>query len=216
MKMILRKRIEKLGDMGDIVTVSSGYARNYLIPNKLAFESSPDAVRQVDTLKRRRAELEARRIEEAKKVAAEMAGKKVSLRAKADGQKLYGAVHAREIAAAITEQLKYEVSDKMVHLEAPIKEVGEYGVKLVLDKDAEAIVTVVVEAEQAPKPEGYEEEVKEVKEVKDTAEVKETKEDKEGKETKKVKEKKVKEPKESKQPKEPKKAKEKVKKEEEK
>ena len=148
MKVILRKNIDKLGEMGDVISVAEGYARNYLIPYKLAFESTADAERQIETLTRRRAELEARRIEDAKQVAAEIAGGAVSITAKADGKKLYGAIHEKEIADAATQQLRRLVAPKMVVLSEAIKETGEYRVKLVLDKNVEAEINVTIVADE--------------------------------------------------------------------
>jgi large subunit ribosomal protein L9 len=147
MKVILRKNVDALGEMGDVVTVTEGYARNYLIPYKFAFESTADAERQIETLTRRRAELEARRIEDAKLVAAEIAGGSVSMTAKADGKKLYGAIHEKEIADAATQQLRRQIVPKMVVLSEAIKEIGEYRVKLMLDKNVEAEINVTIVAD---------------------------------------------------------------------
>ena len=154
MKVLLCKDIEKLGWLGDVVEVAEGYARNYLLPQRLATQATEGNIRQIADQKAKGAEL---RKLEGKRLEAEMQkveGAEAVVAAKANEQgHLFGSVTAREIAANLREQ-GFEVADKLVHLSEHIKEVGSHPVSIKFAPELIATVNVVVVAE---KVEGEEE-----------------------------------------------------------
>ncbi|MFM9935256.1 MAG: 50S ribosomal protein L9 [Novosphingobium sp.] len=142
MQIILLERIEKLGSIGDVVTVKDGYARNFLLPNKKALRAN-DANRKVFESKRAQIEADnATRREEAKLESANVEGKEVVLiRASSNSGQLYGSVSVRDIVDALVEQ-GAKVTKAMVVLERPIKAIGVSTVKVSLHP--EVFVTVKV------------------------------------------------------------------------
>ncbi|MCW8131704.1 MAG: 50S ribosomal protein L9 [Planctomycetota bacterium] len=147
MKVILRDDVDHLGKLGEIVEVKDGYARNYLLPRRLALHCTPDAEKQIEAERKRRVVREAHRVEELKKVAETLNGRSVTITAKADEEKLYGSVGAPEIVAAIFAEHKLKVPESAVVLEAPFKTLGTPDVTLRLAQGAEAIVKVWIVAE---------------------------------------------------------------------
>ncbi len=148
MKVLLCDDIEKLGWLGDVVEVAEGYARNYLLPQRLATPATEANIRAIADEKAIRAEqrkLEGKRLEVAMK-AVEGAEAVVAAKANEQGH-LFGSVGAREIAANLREQ-GFEVTDKLVQLPEHIKEVGTHAVTLKFSPELTTTVNVVVVAEQ--------------------------------------------------------------------
>ena len=138
MEVILLERVEKLGQMGEVVKVKDGYARNFLLPRKKALRATEANKKVFET---QRAQLEAQNLAkkgEAEKVAAKMVGLSVALlRQAGDSGQLYGSVSARDIADAIT-AAGFTVSRNQVNLTTPIKAVGVYTVKVALHPEVSA------------------------------------------------------------------------------
>ena len=148
MKVLLCEDIDKLGWLGDVVEVKTGYARNYLIPQGLAKIANEVSIRAIAEEKAKRAEqrrLEGKRLEEAIK-AIEGAEAVVAAKANELGH-LFGSVTERHIAANLRAQ-GFEVSDEVVHLPEHIKEIGTHSVILKFRDDLIATVNVVVVPEQ--------------------------------------------------------------------
>ncbi len=148
MKILLCKDIDKLGWLGDVVEVAEGYARNYLLPQRLATQATEANVRAMAEEKAKGAEqrkLEGKRLEVAMK-AVEGAEAVVAAKANEQGH-LFGSVTAREIAANLREQ-GFEIADKLVHLPGHIKEVGTHPVSIKFSPELVATVNVVVVAEK--------------------------------------------------------------------
>lgn len=148
MKVILKEDVKNLGDMGQIVNVSQGYARNFLIPKGLAAVADTKNVKALEHEKRvieRRAEkLRAEAQGEADKLSALT----LNLKAKAgEEDKLFGSVTAMDIADALKAQ-GFEVDKKRIVIEEPIKRLGTHAVSVKVAKDVSATVKVEVEAEQ--------------------------------------------------------------------
>lgn len=148
MEVILREEIEKLGHRGSLVKVADGYARNYLLPKKLAVLAT-DANRKIVEQER-----EAWLRKEAKlKSDAEDLGKLISsvtltFRQKVgENDHLFGSVTAKDIADALEKQ-NFHVDRRKVHLEEPIKTLGEHRVTLRLHRDVSTEIPVVVEKEE--------------------------------------------------------------------
>lgn len=144
MEVILLERIEKLGQMGDTVKVKPGYARNYLLPQKKALRANKANMAYFEA---QRAELEAvnlKRRQEAEAVAEKM--KDVSLilvRQAAESGQLYGSVAARDLQEALKDE-GYRVERRQVLLDAPIKELGRYDVRLALHPEVSVTIGVTV------------------------------------------------------------------------
>jgi large subunit ribosomal protein L9 len=148
MQIILLERIEKLGSIGDVVSVKDGYARNFLLPNKKALRAN-EANRKVFEANRARIESDnAERRGVAEKHAGKVEGKQVVLiRASSNSGQLYGSVNVRDIVDALNAD-GANVSKAMVVLERPIKAIGLYDVRVALHP--EVSVTVQVNVARSP------------------------------------------------------------------
>ncbi|WP_439813757.1 50S ribosomal protein L9 [Zavarzinia sp. CC-PAN008] len=142
MDVILLERIEKLGQMGEVVRVKDGYARNFLFPRRKALRATKENVKQFET---QRVQLETRNLEakgEAAKVGAKMEGVSiVAVRQASESAQLYGSVSARDVAEGLTEA-GYSTERRQVLLDAPLKTLGVHQVRVALHP--EVIVTVNV------------------------------------------------------------------------
>lgn len=146
MKVILLTDVPKLGKQGDVVQVSDGYARNFLLPKNLAIEASEARLRE---LKQKNEQLEKRKEKEEQKalwIKEKIEGQTVVVQAKCgEGGKLFGAVTSKEIADALKAQYKVDIDKKRVEIKEPIRHLGEYPVRIRLHTKALAEVTVRVE-----------------------------------------------------------------------
>jgi large subunit ribosomal protein L9 len=144
MEVILLERIGRLGQMGDVVTVKDGFARNYLLPQGKALRAT-EANRK--RFERERAQLEARDLElksEAQAVAAKLDGQSfIVLRQAGETGQLYGSVSTRDIAAAITEG-GFSIERRQVMLDRPIKTLGLHEVRVSLHAEVEPHVIINV------------------------------------------------------------------------
>ena len=148
MEVILLKHMEHLGRRGEVVAVAAGYARNYLLPRKLAMRATSGAKRLIDQEARKFETLDLRVRTDAEELASRLQQMELSLAAKADEDgKLYGSVTSHDVHAALTAK-GIELERKRVVLDHPIKTTGEYevSVKLHLDVQGTVKVTVVPEA----------------------------------------------------------------------
>ena len=157
MKIILRQSVENLGSPGDVVRVKDGYARNFLIPKKLAVPLTDSNLKQFEQEKKRLAIQEAKAIGEAQKIADAFAGTRLVF-AKKSGLEgvLYGSVTAAEIAEAL-EAKGCEVDKRRLIIAEPIKRLGEFRVLARLHPEVDLEIDVVVEPEDGVYPEVTEE-----------------------------------------------------------
>lgn len=144
MNIILLERIARLGQVGDVVRVKDGYARNFLLPNGKALRATSANMKEFEN---RRTEIEARNMDlqtDAQDVAGRMDGTSVVLirRAGQTGQ-LYGSVTTRDIASSLDEA-GFKVQRSQIQLNEPIKKIGLHGVNIALFADVNASVTVNV------------------------------------------------------------------------
>jgi large subunit ribosomal protein L9 len=170
MKILLCDDVEKLGWVGDVVEVSEGYARNYLLPQRLGIVPTKGNLRSLAQAKAKRAEQLKTTRERTEQAASAVAGAEVAISAKANEQgHLFGSVGPRDIAANLRQQ-GFEVPDEAVLLGEHIKDVGEHAVEVVFKKPADggfvedltAKIKVVVSAEGAEVgPDGQESQAKE-------------------------------------------------------
>jgi large subunit ribosomal protein L9 len=144
MDIILLERVEKLGAIGDVVTVKDGYARNFLLPNKKALRAN-DANRKVFEANRARIESDnATRRDEAQKASGNVEGKQIVLiRAASQTGQLYGSVSVKDIVDGLNAQ-DAKVAKSMIVLERPIKTLGVFDVKVVLHPEVSVNVQVNV------------------------------------------------------------------------
>ena len=151
MDVILLERIEKLGQMGDVVTVKPGFARNYLLPLKKAVTATAE---NKEHFEGQRTQLEAQNLElktEAEKVGKKLDGAKViMLRQAGEAGQLYGSVSARDISTGVTEA-GFSVGRGQIKLDNPIKAVGLHSVQVALHPEVsvEVIVNVARSEEEA-------------------------------------------------------------------
>ena len=144
MQLILLERIEKLGQMGELVNVKPGYARNFLLPQKKAVTASEENKSHYES---QRANLEAQNLTlrtEAEKIAGKLKNEKyVVIRQAGDAGQLYGSVSARDIAESIT-GTGVSVGRSQIKLGSPIKMIGMHTVKLSLHPEVDIMITVNV------------------------------------------------------------------------
>jgi large subunit ribosomal protein L9 len=152
MKLILRQDVEKLGKTGEVVNVSPGYARNYLIPRRIAVQATPGNVRIMEQEKLASARRDQREKTSASLLAKELVKQTVTVRRKAgEGGTLYGSVTAIDIADYLLAH-KIEIDKRKIQMDEPIKSIGEYHVPIRLHREVLVPIRVVVEAE--PEAEG--------------------------------------------------------------
>lgn len=140
MEVILLERIEKLGQMGDVVNVKPGYARNFLLPRNKALRANEENKKRFEA---QRAQLEAenlKRREEAEAVAEKMQGLTIVLiRQAGESGQLYGSVNARDIAAAVSDA-GFTIARTQVALNTPIKTLGLFDVRIDLHPEVAVVV----------------------------------------------------------------------------
>ncbi len=144
MQVILLERVEKLGQMGDVVKVKSGFARNFLLPRKKALRATKQNLELFET---QRKQLEADNLErrqEAEKVAVQVEGRRVVIiRSAGESGQLYGSVTARDIAGALTED-GVTVGRNQVVMDRPIKTLGLHDMRVSLHPEVAVTVSVNV------------------------------------------------------------------------
>jgi len=148
MEVILRQDIEKLGTRGQIVNVADGYARNYLLPRKLAVPATEANKKIIEQERLAALRREAREKAEAEELARMLAAVTVTLREKAgEHHQLFGSVTALHIAQALAQQ-NFQIDRRKIQLEHPIKQLGEYKVPIRLHREVTVEITVQVLQEE--------------------------------------------------------------------
>ncbi|MBT3217671.1 MAG: 50S ribosomal protein L9 [Proteobacteria bacterium] len=144
MRIILKTDVPQLGEAGDMVKVSAGYGRNYLIPRGLAIPASEGSVRQLDHQKRVVDAIRRKKMSAAEKLAAKINETNISIRREAgDDDKLFGSVTNRDIAEALLAE-GVKVDRRLIRLDEPIKSIGLYTVPVRLHRNVKAEVRVFV------------------------------------------------------------------------
>ena len=148
MKVILTQDVKGTGKKGQLVEVSDGYARNFLLPRKLAVEATADNVNKMKMQDKARRAQEAAEKAEAQAIAEKLKSCTVKLTARAgSGGRLFGAVTSKEIADALKEQYGLEISKAKLVQEEPIKSFGTYELKCKLGYEVTGTVKVTVAEE---------------------------------------------------------------------
>ena len=156
-ELILIENVPGLGAEADVVKVRRGYARNYLLPHKKAYEVTPGALRQLDALKQKRAEREARELNEAEELARRI-GKTRLVFTLETGEtgKAFGSVTAQDIVNRLKNEVGAEVDRHKIVLERPIKDTGEHDVAIKLHHDVTAQLIFQVKSAEEPRERGAE------------------------------------------------------------
>ena len=147
MKVFLKEDVKSLGKMGEVVNVAEGYARNYLIPQKLAVEANTKNVKEFEHQKRTIKERADKLKDASKAVAEKLSAVTLTIKARAgEEDKLFGSVTTMDIAEAL-KSAGYDVDKKKVHLEEPIKRLGTYIAEIKIHPEITAKVTVQVKSD---------------------------------------------------------------------
>ena len=148
MKVILQQDVKGQGKKGQMIEVSEGYARNFLLPKKLAIAATTDAINTMNLKEKARKAEEARQKAEAEEIAKKLKDCKVQLTAKAgNGGRLFGAVTTKEISEGLKKQFSIDIPKQKLVLDDPIKAFGTYHVKAKLGFEVSGTVAVMVTEE---------------------------------------------------------------------
>ena len=146
MKLLLEQDVKGTGKKGEIVEVSDGYARNFLLPRKLATPADAQAVNAANISKSAAAHKKFQAGVAARELAKQLEGAVITVKAKVgENGHLFGSITGKEIAAAIAEQKHVEIDKKKVALPDPIRALGEYSIRVSLYENTFALVKVIVE-----------------------------------------------------------------------
>ncbi len=147
MDLILREDIEKLGSRGEVVTVAAGYARNYLLPKRLAVVANASNKKIVDQERDAHLRRDAKLQSEAADLGKLLSAVTITIKQKAGEEgHLFGSVNSKDIAEALEIQ-NFTIDRRKIQLDDPIKQVGEYKIPVKLHKDVTIEITVTVAAE---------------------------------------------------------------------
>jgi large subunit ribosomal protein L9 len=148
MEVILREDVEKLGSRGSVVKVANGYARNFLLPKRLAVAASDANKKIVEQEREAHLRREAKAKTDAEDLAKLMANVKLTFRQKVgENNQLFGSVTAKDIADALEAQ-RFHIERRKIQLDEPIRTLGDHEVTLRLHRDVSTEIDVVIEPEQ--------------------------------------------------------------------
>jgi large subunit ribosomal protein L9 len=154
MKVILKQNLENLGAQGDVVDVKPGYARNYLLPQGLAYEASASNLYLIEEERKKAEEAAKRDYLEARRRASQLDSQVLTFLARAgegDDAKLFGSVTSADIAERLNADggLDFELDRRLIQLDEPLKELGSFQVPVKLHAEVTVEVPVHVEREEA-------------------------------------------------------------------
>ena len=153
-EIILTENVPGLGAEADVVKVRRGYARNYLLPHGKAYEVTPATMRELDNLKKKRAEREARELNEAEEIARRIGKAKLVFTLETGGTgKAFGSITAQDIMSRLKNEVGVELDRHKIVLDRPIKDTGEHEVTIKLHHDVTAQLNFLVKAAEETKVE---------------------------------------------------------------
>jgi ribosomal protein L9 len=148
MKVILQQEVKKLGKKGDVIEVSEGYARNYLLPQKMAIVATANNINTATLQKAAEARKKERAHDEAKLLAAQMAKIAITIPVKmGEGGRLFGSVTAKDIADVLAKEHKLEIDKRKIELKDAIKSLGTFTVAIKLHPEISTQIEVTIKAE---------------------------------------------------------------------
>ncbi len=148
-QVILKEKIQNLGAEADVVKVRRGFARNFLVPQGKAYEATKGNLRQVENLKKVRAEREAAELAEAQKIAGKL--KKLKLKlilSTGQGGKAFGSITTIDIAKAVLDESGIDIDRHQIQLDKPIKNTGAFEVPVKLHSEIDCFLKLTVAAEE--------------------------------------------------------------------
>jgi large subunit ribosomal protein L9 len=144
-RVVLRDDVENIGRKGDLIEVTDGFARNYLVPRGLAMKATKGVVQQAEAMRRNREARDARDRDAAQALAHQLSGQRIELRARAgEGGRLFGSVTSADVVDAVRAQTGVELDRRKTQLAEPLKELGAVEVPVKLHTDVEVNLTVDV------------------------------------------------------------------------
>ena len=148
MQIILQEDVEKLGNRGEVVTVAEGYARNFLLPRKLALEATAGNMKRLEKMRAAFAKKEAVEKGDAQKLAELLAGVSLEVTRKSgENDQLFGSVTSADISEALAAK-GFTIDKKKIQLAEPIKTIGEFDVPLKLHREVSSTVKLTVKKEE--------------------------------------------------------------------
>ena len=148
MKVILLEDVKSLGKKGQIVNVSDGYARNFVLPKKLGLEATSKNLNDLKLQKANEEKVAQQILDEAKELAQKVEAGKVEVKIKVgEGGRTFGSVSTKEIAVAVKEQMGYDIDKKKIQLKDAIKALGTHVVPVKLHQKVTAELKVIVTEE---------------------------------------------------------------------
>ncbi len=150
MKVVFLDDVSNIARAGDVKEVADGYARNYLIPNKLAVLVSPEATSKLEAQLQAKANKQALLESELTEIAGRLEGKEVVLQAKVGAKdRLYGSITSADIAAELGKVTGITIDKRKIELDEPIRELGSFDVAIKLGKDTIPKIRVIVSEKEA-------------------------------------------------------------------
>ena len=150
MEVILKEDVPKLGSRGDVVKVAEGYGRNYLLPRKLAIEASKANKAVIEQMKAAAVRRQQRDKSEAEALARQLEAVSLSFQRRAgEHDQLFGSVTSSELASEL-EKKGFNIDRRKIHLDEPLKTLGDFKVQIRLYKDVNATVKVAIQKEAEP------------------------------------------------------------------
>ena len=147
MKVLLRSDVKGIGRRGDIVNVSSGHARNFLLPNDLAIVANSGTIAQAEVMRKSREQQIAADRESARLVVASLSTTVIKIAAKAGNEgRLFGSINAVEIAKAVLDQTGVTIDRKNIQVETPLRQLGEHSVSAEIFTDVVATLKLEIVA----------------------------------------------------------------------
>ena len=148
MQIILQEDIEKLGNRGQVVEVAEGYARNFLLPRKLALEASPGNMKRLEKMRAAFAKKAAVEIADAQKLTELLAGVSLEISRKSgDNDQLFGSVTSADISDSLAAK-GYTIDKRKIQLTEPIKSIGNFDIPVKLHREVTAAVKLAVKKEE--------------------------------------------------------------------
>ena len=145
MKIVLLSDVKNIGKLGDIKEVADGFARNFLFPKKLAEMATDTAIKKVEIEKQKQNEIAKKNLEATQELASQLDGKEITISAKAKDGKLFGSITAKNIVKELKKE-KFDIKENSIILE-PIKELGEYDLRIELEHGIEVSLKLIVKEE---------------------------------------------------------------------
>ncbi len=147
MKIILLADVKGTGKAGDVVDVNPGYARNFLMPKNLAKEATPANMRELDRIKAANAARRAEDYDSAQAMAKRLEEINLLIKGKSgEGGKLFGSITSKDLSDALKEQFDIEIDKKKIHLDLPIKQIGEHQAEIKLFAEITGTLKITVDS----------------------------------------------------------------------